>query len=163
MENEQNFLDQMENLKVPDVDTTPHQQKIKITIMNAERSAALGVWLIAVPCFFLFCVIMYYAFHIKSSWFGAMYKLVTGLSKNPYIDFLAPVVLLILPMITIIINTLAITHVHYEKRTISQLKYSELNITVKIKWLNILLILISLTILLILLSFAMTENISIQN
>jgi hypothetical protein len=44
MKNNDDFLQQMENLKVPDVNPSQHQNTVKMAIMNAERSAALGVW-----------------------------------------------------------------------------------------------------------------------
>jgi hypothetical protein len=160
MKDKDEFLKQMENLQVPDVDTAPHQQKVKMTIMNAERSAALGVWLIVVPSYFLFCVFMYYYFHRYMSWFGAMFTLVVSLDKNPYIDFLAPIVLFVLPIVAIIINALAITHVSHQKTTT---KVNELNITIKLKLLNLLLIIISLVIIAIFIGFSMTESISIRN
>ena len=48
--NEDEFLEQMKTLIIPDVKPGSHQLPVKVAIMNAQRSAALGVWLIAVPC-----------------------------------------------------------------------------------------------------------------
>src|SRR5882724_5849526 len=115
MKDKDEFLKQMEDLKVPGVDTATHQQKVKMTIMNAERSAALGVWLIVVPCYFLFCVCMYYFFHLRLSWFESMFNLMASLDKNPSLKFLSPLLLVIFPIVCIVINALAITHVHYQK------------------------------------------------
>lgn len=163
MNEENDFLKKMENLKVPEVTPGEHPQMVKITIMNAQRSAALGVWLIAVPCYFLLCVLMYYYFHVKAGWFSAMVALITGLEKTKGIDFFAPIIFLLLPVICIIINALAITHVSFQRIDPDRSKVRELNITVKLKPLNIVLILISIAILLVFLSFAMTESISIKN
>jgi hypothetical protein len=160
---EDEFLKQMENLKVPDVKPGEHQQIVKMAVMNAERSAALGVWLIVLPCYFLLCVFMYYHFHMHISWFEAMYKLVLSLDKTPHIDFLGPLILVVLPIICIIINALAITHVSIQKYGPGQSKVNEFNISIRLKGWNILLILVSLAILCIFISFAMTENISIKN
>jgi len=163
MKDEKEFLKKMENLKVPEIIPGEHPKMVKMAIMNAQRSAALGVWLIIVPCYFLLCVLMYYYFHIKSGWFGSMFTLIAGLENVRGIDFFAPLIFLLLPVICIIINALAITHVSVQRIDPSHSKVCELNITIKLKLLNIVLILISIAILLAFLSFAMTESISIKN
>lgn len=163
MKQEDEFLKKMENLQVPDINPHEHPKMVKMAIMNAERSAALGVWLIIVPCYFLLCVVMYYYFHAHAGWFGAMVALITGLDKTPFMDFLAPVIFLVLPVICIIINALAVTHVQIHKIDPLRSKVREIGITIKIKPWNILLILISLVILFAFISFVMTESISIKN
>ena len=163
MKNNDDFLQQMENLKVPDVNPSQHQNTVKMAIMNAERSAALGVWLVAVPCYFLLCVFMFYFFHLRMGWFAAMFTLMSGLAKTPFIDFLGPIVLFFLPIICIIINVLSILHVQVQPIDPNRRKVKELRITVKIKRWNILLILISLAIVFVFISYVMTESISINN
>lgn len=163
MKNNDDFLQQMENLKVPDVNPSQHQNTVKMAIMNAERSAALGVWLVAVPCYFLLCVFMFYFFHLRMGWFAAMFTLMSGLAKTPFIDVLGPIVLFFLPVICIIINVLSILHVQVQHIDPSRRKVKELRITLKIKRWNILLILISLAIVFVFISYVMTESISINN
>jgi len=163
MKDENDFLKKMENLKIPEAIPGEHPRMVKMAIMNAQRSAALGVWLIIVPCYFLLCVLMYYYFHIKAGWFGSMFTLIAGLEDVRGIDFFAPIMFLVLPVICIIINVLGITHVSFQRIDPNRSKVRELNITVKLKLLNIVLILISIAILLVFLSFAMTESISIKN
>ena len=160
MDNEQEFIKQMENLEVPDVDTTQHQQKVKMTIMNADRSAALGVWLVVVPCYFLFCVFMYYFFHIHMSLFQATFDLMAGMDKNPALKYMSPILLVGLPIVSIIINKLAILHVHYQKNGPGI--PNELLVTIKLRFWNIVLILISLGIVLIFVAYAITENLTLK-
>jgi hypothetical protein len=162
MKNEDEFLKQMEDLKVPAVEAPQHPEMVKMAIMNAERSAALGVWLIVVPCYFLLCVFMYYFFHLHLGWFAAMFTLMSSLDKTPYIDFLGPVILVVLPIICIIINALAITHVQVKKKGPGQNKIKEFTITIKIKLWNIVLILLSLAVVCTFIAYVMTENISIR-
>jgi hypothetical protein len=163
MKDQDEFLKQMENLQVPEIDPREHQKTIKMTIMNAERSAALGVWLIVVPCYFLLCVFMYYFFHIHIGWFGAMFKMMEGLEKTLYIDFLGPLILVLLPIVCIIINALAIIHTNVQKHSLGPNSVKEFNITIKIKTWNILLILISLALVCTFIAYVITENISIKN
>jgi hypothetical protein len=165
MKDKDDFLKQMENLQVPDINPTEHPKMVKMAILNAERSAALGLWLIVVPCYFLFCVFMYYFSHIRvgTSWFAAMFKLMESLEKTPGIAFLGPIILVVLPIICIIINALAITHVKVEQIDPQRSERKEFNFTIKLKLWNILLILLSLAIVLIFIAYVMTENISIKN
>lgn len=163
MKNNDEFLKQMENLKVPDVNPSQHQNTVKMAIMNASRSAALGVWLIAVPCYFLLCVFMFYFFHARMGWFAAMFSLMSGLAKVPFIDFLGPVVLFVLPTVCIIINVLSILHVGVKTIDPDRRKVKEVSITIKVKLWNIVLILISLAIVFVFISYVMTESISIKS
>ena len=163
MKEDEEFLKKMENLNVPEVNPTGHPDKVKMAIMNAERSAALGVWLVAVPCYFLACVFMYYFFNRQVSWFGAMFKLAEGLDKTPGIDFMAPIVLVILPIVCIIINALAITHVRYENNAGGKAGAKEFVISIKLKTWNIMLILVSIAIVFAFVAYTMTENISIRS
>ena len=162
MKDKDEFLKQMENLQVPDVNPEGHQKIIKMAVLNASRSAALGVWLIAVPCYFLLCVFMYYYFHVKLSWIEAMFNLMSGLDKNPYMRFLSPLVLVFLPIVSIVINALSIIHVQYQKPGPDQGKIREFSITVKVKIWNMLLILISLVIVCVFVGYVIAENITIK-
>ncbi|MDB4927481.1 hypothetical protein [Mucilaginibacter sp.] len=162
MKDKNEFLKQMESLQVPDVDPVKHQQMVKMAIMNAGRSAALGVWLVIIPCYFLFCVFMYYFFHIHISWFEAMFNLVADLDKNPNTRFLSPLLLVGLPFVCLVINSLAIVHVQYVRVDAKRTKVNELMITLKLRLINILLILISLGIIGVFTAYVMTENISIS-
>jgi len=163
MNDQDEFIRKMENLNVPEITPLGHPAKVKMAIMNAERSATLGLWLVVVPCYFLLCVCMYYYFHVQIGWFGAMFTLLAGLDKTRYLDFLGPIILFVLPVIAIIINALAITHVQVQKHGPDQSKVREFSITIKFRLWNILLILISLIIIAVFLSYAMTQNISIKN
>ena len=162
MKEEDEFLKKMENLQVPEINAAGHPEKVKMAIMNAERSAALGFWLVAVPCYFLACVFMYYFFNRQVSWFGAMFKLAEGLDKTPGIDFMAPIVLVVLPIVCIIINALAITHVHYNENAAGKAGAKEFMITIKLRTWNILLILVSLAIVLTFIAYVMAEDISVR-
>jgi len=161
--NEDEFFKKMETLHIPEVKPGFHQKPVKMAIMNSERSAALGVWLIVVPCYFLLCVFMYYLFHVHISWFGAMFSLLSGLDKMPYADYTVPLLLVVLPIICIIINALAITHVSVSRIDPDRVQVREFAITIKIKWWNILLILLSLFIVFMFIAYVMTQNISIKN
>ena len=163
MKDNDEFLKKMENLQVPDINPGDHPERVKMAVMNAERSAALGVWLIVVPCYFLFCVCMYYFFHLRLSWFESMFNLMASLDKNPYLRFLSPLLLVILPIVCVVINALAITHVQFQKAGPEHRRVKEFSITIKIRPWNILLMLLSLAIVFTFLAYIITENIVVKN
>ncbi|OOQ60450.1 hypothetical protein [Mucilaginibacter pedocola] len=163
MKDKNEFLKEMENLQVPAADpSAQHQKIIKMAILNASRSAKVGVWLVALPCFFLLSVFVYYYSHANSNWFEAMFNTIISLDSSPVVDFLAPIVLFILPIICIIINLLAITHVQTQKAG-EGYKYREFSFTIRIRWWNIALIALSVAIIAAFIIFAMTENISVRS
>jgi len=106
---------------------------------------------------------MYYHFHINANWFSSMFSMMVQLEKVPYIDYIGPLVLFILPVVCIVINLLSIIHVQVQQIDPYRPKVKELNISIRLKPWNIVLILISLAIVLAFINFAMTENISIRN
>jgi hypothetical protein len=161
MKEDNEFLKKMENLKVPDVDPAAHADKVKMAILNAERSAALGVWLIVVPCYFLFCVFMYYFSHIHLGWFTAMFKLMQGLEKTSYVSFMGPIILVVLPIVCIVINFLSIVHVSVHLPYPEQPNVRAKKVAIMAKPVNILLILLSLAIVFVFLAYVMAENISV--
>ncbi|MBD1363563.1 hypothetical protein IDJ77_07055 [Mucilaginibacter sp. ZT4R22] len=161
MKDKDEFLKEMETLQVPNADpSAQHQNSVKMAIMNANRSAALGAWLLAIPSYFLLCVFIYYYSHGQSNWFEAMFNVIISMDNTPWLDFMAPIVLIILPIVCIIINILAITHVQLKKAGHTR-KYREFSFTIRIRWWNVLLIVLSKLIIAAFLAFAMTENISI--
>lgn len=140
MKSEQDFLKQMENLNIPHIDPVQHQEKVKISIMNAERSAVLGAWLMALPVYFIVVILIAAIFHSKAAegWtFGLMMRsLYSGGRLLNYLTFM------LLPVICIIINLLAIVHVRIVRLGNTR-RYHELSITFKLRLWNVLLILLA--------------------
>jgi len=142
MKDKDEFLKQMETLQLPDIDPSLHQQKVKMTIMNAERSAVLGVWLLIVPVYVLFCLLMSAYFHNKTfdNWaFGWALKAMFSKWWDP-----GNIILIAGPFASIIVNTLALINVQYHKLKPLQGKANELVISIKLKPLNIILLLVSI-------------------
>ena len=151
MENE-NFKKRLESLGIPETDNVTAPDKLKITLFSAKKTAALGVWLIAIPAYFLFCVFMKYYFHYDLHLFDIVIEMIASLDKKPGFHFLSPLLLVGLPLICVVLNLLAIIHFNYD-----ELK-KELLVSIKIKWLNIFLIFISLAMAAVFLLYAIIEN-----
>lgn len=162
MDEQDKFLKQMENLQVPVIEPPTHQKKVKMAIMNAERSATLGVWLIIVPCYFLLCVCMYYCFHVHMSWLQAMFNMMLNTQNNVWLRILSPILFIALPTVSVIINALAVIHVGARPIDANKSKVKEYSITIKIKIWNIVLLLLSLAIAFTFIAYIITLNITVK-
>ena len=149
---QEEFQKKMENLKAPGAEVSG-PQNVRLAILHAERSAAIGVWLIVVPCFFLACVVMKYFFQIRLGLIGTFEDVVGGLGRNPGTRWIQPVLFMALPIVSIVLNALAIMHFRLESAAKS------IVITVKLRWLNVILIVISITIVAIFALYLISENI----
>ena len=147
----EDFEKKMEDLRVPEVNTTAPVE-LKLTILNAQRSAAIGIWFVVVPCFFLTCVVMKYFFHINLGLLDTFEEMIVAIDRNPGTWWVQPVLLIGLPIVSIILNALAITHFQWQPGTKSLL------VTIKIRWMNILILAISLSIVMIFFLYLLTEN-----
>lgn len=148
------FEERMENLKTPQVNDIQHQQRLKITLLNANKSSQIGIAFIAIPCLFLMGVFIKYWLGIDFKIFTVIEDGMSNLDEITYLKWIAPLLLVGLPLISIVINSLAITHFYWDKSN------KELLMTVKYRLLNIVLLLISIGIVAIFILYAITENIN---
>ena len=150
--NPENFEQKMESLQKPDVSGVQPPGELKLMIVNAQRSAAIGVWFVAVPCFFLACVVMKYIFRLNLGLLDTFEEMMAAIDKNPNTWWIQPVLLMGLPLISIMLNALAILHFKWGADRQS------LIITLKFKWLNILVLAVSLAVVKIFILYLLTEN-----
>jgi uncharacterized membrane protein len=151
MENEE-FSQKLQKMHKPHIESETHQVQLKITLLNAKRSARIGVVLILIPCLFLSGVLMKYFMHINLPSFSALEEWMADKNHNVLTKMLIPLLLIVTPFIALIFNLLAILHFNFEK------KLNELKITVKLKWFNISVALICLLILFCFFLYAIGEN-----
>ena len=151
MENEE-FSKQLQQMHKPQVESTTHQLQLKLALLNAKRSARIGVVLVIIPFLFLLAVLMKYFMHINLPSFSALEDWMSDKNHNVLIKTLLPILLIGAPFIALIFNLLAILHFNFEK------KVSEFIITIKLKWLNIIVSLICVLILFCFFLYAVGEN-----
>jgi hypothetical protein len=151
MDNEE-FSQKLQKMHKPQIESATHQVQLKITLLNAKRSAGIGVILVIIPCLFLLAVLIKYFLHINLPFFSALEEWMADKNHNVFIKMLIPLLLIGAPFIALIFNLLAILHFNFEK------KVNELIITVKLKWINIIVSLICLLILFCFFLYAVGEN-----
>src|SRR5690349_9516459 len=146
------FSQKLQQMHKPQVESTTHQLQLKLTLLNAKRSARIGVVLVIIPCLFLLAILLKYFMHINLPSFSALEEWMADKNHNVLIKMLIPLLLIGAPIIALIFNLLAILHFSFEK------KINELIITVKLKWFNIIVSLICLLILSCFFLYAVGEN-----
>jgi lantibiotic transport system permease protein len=151
MENDE-FSKKLQKMHKPEIESPTHQVQLKITLLNAKRSAKIGLILVILPCLFLVAVLIKYFLHINLPSFSVLEEWMSKKDQNLIIKMLFPLLLIGGPLLALIFNLLAILHFNLDK------KANELIITLKFKWFNIIVSLICLLILFCFFLYALGEN-----
>jgi len=149
---EKDFMNQMENLKKPEVRATASQKQIRLAILNSKKSASWGIWILAIPVFFFCCVAIKYLFGWNWGISDNFIEWTAKMDQQKGTAWLTPVVFVLLPGIAAIINLLAIMHFAYDRIR------NELMVTIRLRWLNIILAGICIAVVAFVLFYAITEN-----
>ena len=139
-------------LKIPEVDAQAHRQQLKIALLSAHKTAALTVWLVAAPCFFLFAVAMKHYFHYDLGVFTIIEEFVASVDRTSGFP-LSGLLLVGLPLFAVAINLLSILHVTLEPAQ------REMVVTIKLRWKNIALLMLCLLLVGIFMLYGLIENI----
>jgi lantibiotic transport system permease protein len=149
---ENDFREQMENLRKPEVNAEASRKQIKLTLMNTKKSAFWGIWFIVVPVFFLICVVIKELLRIDLGISNTFIEWMAKLDHSPSTKWLTPLLFVLLPGVGAVVNLLAIMHFVYDRMI------KELVVTVRLRWLNIILAAISLALLSMVILYGITEN-----
>ncbi len=150
---EDEFINKMDNLKKPGFSTKEPNKKLKLAIVNSKKSAAMGVWFLLAPCYFLLMIFMKYYFNVNLHVIDIFEDFIASMDRSPVTKFIPPLFFVVLPIAGIIMNLLSIMFFEYDKER------KQINISVKLKLLNISLVILSSAIILIFAFYLITENI----
>jgi len=154
---EKEFNDKMNRLRKPGFENHQPDTSLRLAIINSKKSAAMGVWFLVVPCYFLFMVLMKYYFNVNLHLIGIFEDFIASLDKSPVTKLIPPLFFIVLPIAGIVINLLSIMFFEYDKDR------QQINISVKLKPFNILLVLISFAVISIFMLYLVIENIHYLN
>jgi len=146
------FEEKMQSMHKPDISSDSHQLQLKIMLLNAKRSAGIGVFLVLVPCLFLAGIFLTRFLNVPFPLFSTVEEWMSKKDNSVWIKVLIPFLLVGGPLIALAFNLLAILHFELNKAA------RELIVTIKAKWLNICISLLSLFILAIFFLYAVGEN-----
>lgn len=141
----------LENLPRPELSSGTQQRQLKLYLMSARRSSWLGILLVTLPCLFLLGVILKYGFRIGLPAFSALEDAMAAMDHS-FFGFVPPLVLVVGPLLALALNLLAILHVQFDRSS------RELQIAVKMRFLNLLIAGVCLFILSIVFLYLVAEN-----
>jgi len=96
------FEDKLERLSKPEITNLKHEAMISEQVINMKRKTALSWWWVLFPVYFVAILIMKSFYFPGRNTFGYLTEFI---ANYPYFSFM---VLAILPVLTIVINLLAI-------------------------------------------------------
>lgn len=146
------LLNKMDNMKKPGFESIEPDKRLQLAIVNSKKSAAIGAWLLVVPCFFLFMMLSKYFLNINLHVIDIFEDFIASLDKFPVTKLIAPLFFVGLPIAGIILNLLSIMFFDYNK------KQKRINISLKVKPLNILIIIFSIAVLSVFAIYLIKEN-----
>jgi len=150
---EEELINKLEKLKKPAMENIYLDEQLKFLVVNSKKSAAIGIWFILIPAYFLFSVFLKYYYHINVHIFDIFEEFLLSLDKSSFMRIISPIIFVGLPFLGIVLNALSIIFFQYKKNS------RQLLITIKLKFSNILLIFVSKVIILIFIAYLISENI----
>ena len=141
---------QLENIHVPEVTPLHHQQQLKLTILNAKKSATISLWLLAVPFVVLFGGFMQSALHIMLPPWSWLVKYSPLMPLWLRLGIFVCVVI-ILPLVAVFINVLGVLWFKYDKAE------HVLQIAVRMRRTNVIIITIAAILALFFIGHTITE------
>lgn len=134
---ENNFEKQMENLETPKTEFVKHQEILKIGMVNAKKSARIGILFILAPVLILLIAFVKIKLLVSLGIFTKLERMFTTSDNAGVPGYLPFILFAVLPLIAFVINLLAVSHFYINKTT------RELIITIKYRLRNILVLIIS--------------------
>lgn len=130
---------------------TQHQEYLKLPLLNAHKSAAIGWWLVALPSLFLACVVMKYIFKADLHFIDTLFNTLSVFDRAHGWWF-SPLLFLFFPLVAAGMNLLSLLKIMYDKER------NEYKITIKVRFWNLFLIALGFGIALIVGFYVVTEN-----
>lgn len=151
------LIKKLEHMQKPEIVSESHRVQLKLTLLNARRSAKIGIFLIVIPCMFLIGIFLKYFLHLNFPTFSSLLEWMSEKDKNPVLHILIPLILIGAPVIGFAINMLAILHVEWNKPG------NEIIITLKLKWKNLIIAFVCAGVLVFFFIYAVGENFKIHH
>ena len=145
-----NLEKRLENLNLPKIPELKDQQQVKLSILNARKSARIGLFMLAIPFLILAGAFIETLFKVAIppwSWLKAV---------NPSLPVwmrvsIFVIIVIILPLTALVINILSITWFNYDK------KQKVFSVSVKFKTVNLIIIAIAKVLALLFIGHAIAD------
>src|ERR1700688_792125 len=109
----EDLINKLQNMHKPEMVSETHQVQLKITLLNARKSANFGIILAILPVVFLGFIFLKYMLHLSIPAFTLFENWMSEKDKNPLLKILIPLLLIGAPLLGLAINLLAILYVEW--------------------------------------------------
>src|SRR5437016_8337738 len=130
---EKDLIKKLESIEHPELSSTTHQKQLKLFqlfLVSAKRSSWIGILLIAIPCLFIFGVIVKYGFRVGIPVFTGVEEEMAKIDQS-FLHFVPPLILVGGPLLALALNLLAIMHFQINRVR------RELQVTVRLRIVNL--------------------------
>lgn len=127
----------LESVARPEPRTAATKAQIKLSLMNARTSSRIGIALIAIPALFIGGVVLHYGLRLPVPGFVEMENALSSIEHGGFGRILSPLILVGIPLVVLITNLLAVTHVEMRGRE------REMHVTVRLRPVNLALAVLS--------------------
>lgn len=149
--NEEELIKKLEECRPIEVSSEAHRKQLKLTLVSARRSSWIGFFLVALPCLFMLGVILKYYLGLTIPAFSGIEEGMAQIDRTLF-RFVPPLILVGGPVVALGLNLLAI--MHFQLDAVRR----ELQVTVKLRVLNLLICAVCIAILGMILLYAIAEN-----
>ncbi len=127
--------DHLKNIAKPSAPDPNQKEILKLALLNARKSSAIGIVLVGLPAILIALSIIQNAFQIHAGIISRINQFMPSVPIQTRAVFFF-IFLVGSPLIAIALNILSITYFQYDKNR------REFNITIKIRWWNIIITLV---------------------
>jgi hypothetical protein len=145
------IIPDLEQLRAPRASAEAVKAQLKFTLLSAQFSSRVGYLLVAIPAAFVGAVVLHYGFGLPLPGFEMLEGVLTYVETHPAVRWVAPLLLVGAPLVSLSINVLAVLHVSIDRRR------REVQLTVKLRWPNLIVAVISAFILAVVFAHAAAE------
>src|ERR1700730_13693494 len=93
------LINKLENMHKPEIKSDSHQLQLRMMLLNAKRSARLGVLVAIIPVLFLSGIFLKYLLHLNFPAFTSVENWMSDLDKTPFLKWLVPLFLIGAPLL----------------------------------------------------------------
>ena len=129
------------NMRIPEPENIVQPRDLKIPILSYRKSSKAGLWMLSLPLLVAVIIFLKTTIHVQSGYINWVPKVFGFIDDNIVLTYFIPLIFVGLPLLSLIINVLAICHFQPNK------KAKELLVTIKYRPFNIVIVFISLAVL----------------
>lgn len=139
-------------IEKPAVSAESVKSQLRLTLVSARTSSTVGVVLVVVPALFIAGVVLYYGLRVPVPGFRTVEGILTRLDAQRGAPWVAPLVLVVAPLVAFVLNVLAVLHAELDRAR------RELRLFIRLRPVNLAIAVIALAIVAIVLVHGLADR-----